>query len=291
MKVASVGVLGMAALGVFLLPQTASAQYGPFGTTYAMEAAKYPDAASKPTPRAADGHPDLNGVWHHYLGTGAVTKVGDNSFAFGVGGFLPPAGAKAAGPPPPHPTPDPTPEYKPEHLDKVKNLDTNQAKEDPTLRCIPPGVPRLGPPNQIIQTPKTAVFLYSDLTGNQWRVVYLDGRPHTTDPEAEDTYNGDSIGHWEGGTLVVDVTGLTDDTWLGDNGLFHTNKLHVVERLTRVGDTIQYQMTAEDPDVLAKPWTISRTLTLQSDTLEEAPPCVQTDTAHEVNLEHHGNPR
>ena len=54
------------------------------------------------------------------------------------------------------------------------------------------------------------------------------------------------MGHWDGDTLVVDVTRLNSDSWLADNGFFHTNKLHVVERLRRVGDTIQYQMTADD---------------------------------------------
>ena len=186
---------------------------------------------------------------------------------------------------------DAKPEYKPEFVAKVKSLYDNQVKEDPTLHCMPPGVPRVGPPHQIVQTPKQAVFLYADSTGNQWRVIPLDGRPHGTDPETAATYNGDSVGHWEGDTLVVDVTRLTDETWLGDNGLFHSRKLHVTERLRRVGDTIQYQVTAEDPEVLQKPWTLSRTLTLQPDALEEAAPCVDKDAGHYVTLEHHDNTR
>jgi hypothetical protein len=90
---------------------------------------------------------------------------------------------------------------------------------------------------------------------------------------------------------VVDVIRLTDETWLDDNGLFHSNKLHVTERLKRVGDTIQYQMTADDPEVLQKPWTISRTLTLQPDRLEEAAPCIDRDAGHYVNGDHHDNER
>ena len=97
--------------------------------------------------------------------------------------------------------------------------------------------------------PKQLVFLYADLTGNHWRVIPVDGH-HSSDPEDEATYNGDSVAHWDGDTLVVDVTRLTDDTWLADNGFLHTNKLHVTERLRRVGDTIQYSMTADDPVVL-----------------------------------------
>ena len=152
-------------------------------------------------------------------------------------------------------------------------------------------MPRIGPPQEIVQTSKQVVFLYADSTGNYWRVIPVDGRGHSTNPELEDSYNGDSIGRWDGDTLVVDVTRLTDDSWLGDNGFFHTNKLHVVERLRRVGDTIQYQMTADDPAVLAKPWIISRTLTLQPDTLDEAARCVDNDAGHYMNQEHHDNAR
>jgi hypothetical protein len=275
-------ILSGLVLAILMAPMTAAGQ-----TSYAAEAAKYPDAASKPTPHMTDGHPDLNGVWHHFFGAGTVQKVGDN-FVLGFGGA--PA-ARKAGSPPARPQPDPKPEYKPAYLGNVKSLNENQVKEDPTLHCRPPGVPRLGPPQQIAHMPKQVVFLYADLTGNQWRVIPLDGRPHGTDPEAEGTYNGDSVGRWEGDTLVVDVTRMTDETWLGDNGLFHSKKLHVTERLRRVGDTIQYQMTAEDPEVLQKPWTISRTLTLQRDALEEAAPCIDYDAGHYVNQEHHDNGR
>ncbi len=271
------------AFAALAFQSTAAAQ--PPATLYLAEAAKYPDAATKPTPKTADGHPDLNGVWHHYFG-GLVQQVNGNFVLGGVGG--PPAANGAARP---KLVPDPKPDYKPEFAAKVQALSANQVNEDGTLHCKSPGIPRLGPPHEIVQNAKQAVFLYADITGNQWRVVPLDGRAHSTDPDAEGTYNGDSVGHWEGDTLVVDVTRLSDDTWLGDNGLMHSDKLHVVERFKRVGDTIQYQMTATDPDVLQKPWTYSRTLTLQKDQLEAAPPCVDRDNGHYVNLEHHDNGR
>jgi hypothetical protein len=253
-------------------------------TNYAAEATRNPGAASRPTPRMADGHPDLNGVWHHFFGIGTIQKVGES---YVVGGAFSPQSAALYN----TPLGDSKPDYKPEFASKVKLLYDNQVKEDPTLHCMPPGVPRVGPPHQIVQTPRQAVFLYADNTGNQWRVIPLDARPHGADPETAATYNGDSVGHWEGDTLVVDVTRLTDDTWLGDNGLFHSRKLHVIERLRRAGDTIQYQVTAEDPEVLRKPWTLSRTLTLQFDALEEAAPCVDKDAGHYVTQEHHDNTR
>src|SRR5580698_9609841 len=249
-------------------------------TNYAAEAAKNPGAASRPTPRLADGHPDLNGVWHHFFGIGTIQKVGES---FVVGGAFSPKSAALYN--------TPLGDHKPEFAAKVKSLYDNQVKEDPALHCMPPGVPRLGPPHQIVHTAKQAVFLYGDSTGNQWRVIPLDGRPHSTDPETAATYNGDSVGHWDGDNQVVDVTRLTDETWLGDNGLLHSRKLHVTERLTRAGDTIQYQVAVEDPEVLQKPWTLSRTLTLQPDALEEAAPCVDKDAGHYVSAEHHDNTR
>jgi hypothetical protein len=253
-------------------------------TNYAAEAAKNPGAASKATPHLSDGHPDLNGVWHHFFGIGTIEKSGDS---FVVGGAFNPKSAALYN----APLKDAKPEYKPAFAAKVKSLYDNQVKEDPALHCINPGVPRLGPPHQIVHTPKQVVFLYADSTGNQWRVIPLDGRAHGTDPETAATFNGDSVGHWEGDTLVIDVTRLTDETWMGDNGLFHSRKLHVIERLRRVGDTVQYTVTAEDPDVLAKPWTLSRTLTLQPDALEEAAPCIDKDAGHYVTAEHHDNTR
>ena len=95
------------------------------------------------------------------------------------------------------------------------------------------------------------MFLYG--ASNLFRVIPTDGRPHRAD--ADPSYMGDSIGRFEGDTLVVDVTNFNDDTWLGSDGYFHTEKMHVVERLTRKGDVLTYSATVEDPDVLAKPWT------------------------------------
>jgi hypothetical protein len=289
-SVQAVGIAGFGLAAIWVVPVNVFGQapnYGPPATSYAVEAARYPDAAKKPTPHITDGHPDLNGVWHHFFG-GIVGKVGDNSFTLNFGLSVP--RSTAGGAPAPQAKPDPIPEYKAQFTAKVKALDENQVKEDHTLHCMPPGVPRVGPPQQIVQTSKQLVFLYADLTGNHWRVIPIDGH-HSADPEAEATYNGDSVARWDGDTLVVDVIKLTDDTWLGDNGLYHSSKLHVTERLRRVGDTIQYSMAADDPVVLEKPWTITRTLTLQADTLGEMPPCVDNDAGHYVNSEHHDNAR
>jgi hypothetical protein len=151
------------------------------------------------------------------------------------------------------------PEYKPELLAKVKDLSDKQGVLDPAFYCKPQGVPRMGAPTQIVQTQGQVVFLYG--ASNLFRVIPTDGRPHRAD--ADPSYMGDSIGRFEGDTLVVDVTNFNDDTWLGSDGYFHSEKMHVVERLTRKGDVITYTATVEDPGVLAKPWTMTaRDLTI-----------------------------
>jgi hypothetical protein len=184
------------------------------------------------------------------------------------------------------------PSYKPEYLAKVAELNATQLKTDPAWSCFPPGVPRIGPPQQIVQSSKEVVFLYADLNGSFYRVVPIDGRPRQSVHRIDRSYLGDSYGHWEGDTLVVDVDNMNDDTWLSDNGLFHSTALHVTERLTRKGDDLVYDVTADDPKVLAQPWSWpSRTLTLSQEPVYEAPPCIERDGEHLTSTEHHDNVR
>ncbi|HEX4003503.1 MAG TPA: hypothetical protein VHX36_12705 [Candidatus Acidoferrales bacterium] len=263
------------------LPIAAIGQGSPSASNPQPDAAKL---AARKTPRLADGHPNLNGIWYRpLLFLGAAEQDGDTLKAVNRPD---PAFAAAIAPLPPMYSPS----YKPELVAKVKEYNEQQVKLDPGFFCKPPGVPRIGPPHQIVQIPGQVVFLYSDLAGNFWRIIPTDGRPHRTD--ADPSYFGDAIGHWEGDTLVVDTNNFNDDTWLGDNGLFHSDALHVVERLTRKGDTILYEVTVDDPKVLTHPWTMKpRTLTPLADPLDEAPPCVEKDAPNMVNLEHHSNPR
>jgi hypothetical protein len=241
-------------------------------------------SASKSTPRTADGHPDLSGQWYHRIGAPAPQIKPGQSFDAGH-----PATAEALRNRRIVQYPVGKAVYKPEFAAKVKDLDVNQIDTDPAWYCGPPGVPRIGPPQKIVQTSKEIVFLYDDLSGNFFRVVRMNGT-HRTD--IEPSAHGDSIGRWEGDTLVVDVTNLDDSTWLGDNGLIHSDKTHVIERLTRNGDTLTYDVITEDP-MLAEPFvTKGRTLNLMTDyEIEEAPHCVERDRPHMQDLSHHGNVR
>jgi hypothetical protein len=152
------------------------------------------------------------------------------------------------------------PTYKPEYWDKVQQLDMWTNKYDPVMTCQPLGVPREGPPRRIYQTDRDITFIYSggDAGGGygEYRIIPTDGRSHPKSAELDITYLGDTVGHWDGDTLVLDATSFTDDTWLGRGGLFHSARMHVVERFTRQGDALLYDVTVEDPEVLVEPWVL-----------------------------------
>ena len=127
--------------------------------------------------------------------------------------------------------------------------------QDPILNCLPPGVPRimLIPfPMQVIQIPGEVVMLFE--YDHYIRHIYLDRREHPK--ELDLTWMGDSIGWWEGNTLVVDTAGLNDKTWLDQVGHPHSDALHVVERIRRIDhDTLQDDLTIDDPKAYKKSWT------------------------------------
>ena len=92
----------------------------------------------------------------------------------------------------------------------------------------------------------------------RWRlrrvsVIPTDGRKHDPNKQ-ETTYLGDTVGHWEGDTLVLDARMFNDFTWLGRGGFFHSDEMRVIERFTRQGDVLLYDVTVEDPEVLAEPY-------------------------------------
>src|SRR5438552_13296863 len=149
-------------------------------------------------------HPDLSGTWLFSIDlpplaikrqvNGAVTVKGIDASG------RRPAAADIAGALPSTPAPS----YKPELRAKVKDLFDHESKTDQVFYCGRPGVPRIGPPRRIIQLPNEMVFLYEDISGDPYRIIPTDGRPHKKD--GNPSSYGDSIGRWQGSTLVVDVT-------------------------------------------------------------------------------------
>jgi hypothetical protein len=152
--------------------------------------------------------------------------------------------------------------YRPEAISRQKQNFKDRATADPETRCFQPGVPRaayLRAPFQIFQNDRAVYIVYQDV--HAYRVIYLDSSVHN---EGLGYAMGDSRGHWEGNTLVADVTSFSDATWLDAAGDYHTGELHVVERYTRTRpDTLLYEATIEDPKVFSRPWKIRMPLRLQ----------------------------
>jgi hypothetical protein len=196
-------------------------------------------------PRTADGKPDFSGFWQAL--TTANWNIQDHSAEKGV-----PAGQGiVVGNDIPY-----QPWAAKQQLENYKNRET----ADPEVKSYVPGVPRVlyTPfPFQILQTPKKIVILFEYVHAN--RQLRLDGSKH---PDGHiDWWLGDSRGHWEGDTLVVDVTDFDEKTWFDHAGNFHSDALHVVERYSLLdADHINYEATIEDPKVFTKPWKISLVL-------------------------------
>jgi len=223
----------IAVAGISLAAGQTAAQAGQRGTPPAATPTN--TAPAKPAPRLADGHPDLSGVWW------GGADVGGRGFN---------AGARVTGP-------TYTSLYQPWAAEKAKTLSD---KDDPTLKCVPVAFGTLnvslysvGAVGQIVATPKFVVMLQETFHGYQ--IIPTDGRPHREDvPPA---YRGDSVGHWEGDTFVVETKNYTDNTWIYAEGRvsIHSDAMRVVERYRRVDfNTLEIEARIEDPKVLTAPW-------------------------------------
>ena len=160
------------------------------------------------------------------------------------------------------------PMYKPEHWNKVIELDQWTNKYDPVGSCLPLGIPRQGPPRRIFHTDTDITMIYGggvDGAGGyaEFRMVPINGKPHDPARANNYTYMGYTVGKWEGDTLVLDSIGFSDETWLARGGWFHSDQMRVVEKFTRVGNQITYDVTVEDPEVLLKPWVMP-TITMRN---------------------------
>jgi hypothetical protein len=220
---------------------TLSLRNGPSKTvTVTVAGPKPPNSASSATnanakkdARMPDGKPDLTGV-------------------YGFAGL--PAGT-------------PMPVVKPggEKYRIVRGPNDVRGRTTLGTDCKPLGIPQsyITPyPFQIVQTAKMLVMIFE--YPNTFRMIPLDGRPHPVDPDP--TWMGNAVGRWEGDTLVVDTIGFNDKTEV--HGFMHSENLHVVERFKRLDNgSLQYDVTVEDPEVFASPWTIpARTFALRPET-------------------------
>ena len=277
-----------------------------------------PPKASGTTPRTADGHPDLTGVWNglgdnlngvpnqmandgisidsesasHDIFSHAdvatfprnATRGQNNEEGERAASLLRRVGSNR-------------PVYKPQYWPMVRDLDANANEEDPSNNCMPAGIPRAGIPSYIGQTPGYFIFIYPGQGGliatqTMYRMIPVDGRKHTPLQDLDGTYTGEAIAHWDGDTLVVDTYGFNSNTWFDQiGGYFHSEDMHVVERFHRDGNTLTWTATVEDPEVLLEPWTTTPRVQLlnprPNGMLPESQPCSERDLAHTVTKEHH----
>jgi hypothetical protein len=249
----------------------------------AVEGGRGPSGPPQPTPRLADGTPNLGrvpgekGVWNvPYItnmgervveadgttvaerrpatgrggrarGAGSEGPLGGGEGTFGGGR----GGAKA----------EPQVPFQPWAAAVYDYNSKNQSKYDPEGYCLPPGGPRMMAtpyPMEIIQLPeqKRVLMMFEGAT-HIWREIYMDGRPHPQGDDLNPTYLGHSVGRWEGDTLVVDVVGFNEGTWIDYFGHPHTDLMHVVEKFSRpTKNVLHYEATFDDPGAYTKPFTV-----------------------------------
>jgi hypothetical protein len=146
----------------------------------------------------------------------------------------------------------------------------NNSKYDPEGYCLPPGGPRLMAtpyPMEIIQQPdQKRIFMMFEGATHIWREIYMDGRPHPHGDDLNPTYLGHAVGRWEKDTLVVDVVGFNENSWLDYYGHPHTDLLHVVEKFTRPNKTtLHYEAVIDDPGAYSRPWTVAWNIPWKAD--------------------------
>src|SRR5262245_18404701 len=218
-------------------------------------------------PRTPDGKPDLNGIWQvlneanydiemHSARPAMALRPGPYGpvpasavLQLGAVGSVPPGiGVVEGGALP----------YRAEALQKRKQNQENWLTSDPEIKCYLPGVPRatyMPYPFQIVQS-GSAIFIAYEYAGAVRNLFLKDPGPAPVD-----SWMGQSVAHWEGEALVVDVKGFNDQSWFDRSGNFHSDKLHVIERYTRTSpDVITYEATIEDPDVFTRPWKMTMPL-------------------------------
>ncbi len=247
------GVIALAAWPVAVEAQPPARVPTPTGSAPAASVQRAPGTVRANVPRMADGKPNLNGIWQAMnTANWDLVTHGPSQGPAQYGTFLttPPGMGVVEG--------DTIP-YLAEGLRQKKDNFANRWTMDPELKCYLPGVPRatyMPYPFEIVQSANGTILMayeYAEAT----RPINM-GKPK----EAQvDSWMGVSNGKWDGDTLVVDVTGQNESSWLDRAGDFHSDALHVVERYTPMSaGVLNYEATIEDINVFSKPWKISMPL-------------------------------
>ena len=222
----------------------------------------------QPTPRLSNGKPDLTGVYQASSRRGREWDAQTPGAAPGQPAQATSAGVNTA-------QREPIP-FRPEALKRAQEILNRRSVDDPAAHCLPVASPRITPvslfPMEFVHTPSKLVILYEYFW--LFRSIPFGG---THDADLDPSFLGDSVARWDGDTLVVDVTNFKAGGWLG-NGLVHSDKLHLVERYTRVDrDQMNYEVLIEDSVVLTKPFTQRNTLMLREGTRLREYSCLENN--------------
>jgi hypothetical protein len=226
-----------------------------------------------PVPKLADGKPDLSGIWRgnprRCVGKdGQATPCGVEIGGSPLGGNL---GRDLPGGLP----------YQPWAAEIMQKRRADLSRDDPHVRCMPDNPPRtwtLPHLTKLIHTPKLLVLLYE--VNAQYRQIFIDGRPFPEDPTPG--WQGYSVGHWEGDTLVIETRGFRDGLWADTNGSPMSDAAKMTERLHRTTfGTMDLEITIDDPKVYTKPFTVKQTEYLEPDTEMIDEFCVENEKSYE----------
>lgn len=223
-----------------------------------------PQVPAGPTPRQPNGKPDLVGIWSSPGPVGDLMQ-GMPTVPCDSPGAVPQAAGRGRGGAKAAPV---CKEPIPLTAEGEKAFKAQLSTNDPEANCLPTGVPRMAPyPWRIVQDPTHIFFLFE---GNihSYRQIFMDGRKHSADPDP--TWYGESIGSWDGDTLVVDTIGYNDKFWFDFAGHPHSEQLHTIERYTRTDSaSLKIETQIIDPVMYSKPFTITFTARTQPGELTE----------------------
>jgi hypothetical protein len=235
-----------------------------------------------PAPRLPDGKPDFSGVWHagnrvpctpeisRFIDCGS--EIGGSKLTLDLGLDLPGGSLP----------------YQPWAADLKKQRTADFSRDDPHVRCLPDTVPRmwtLPHLTKAVHSSKLLVLLYE--VNAMYRQIFIDGRPFPADMNP--TWNGYSVGHWEGDTLVVETRGFRDNLWIDMNGSSMSDAAKMTERIRRPNfGTLDIALTIDDRKTYTKPFTVTLTQTLEVDTDLADEFCLENEKSYERMLRSRG---
>ena len=275
-------VLGCALAAVMAAPAAVGGQWFKYPMEGVPRNADGSLNRNAPTPRLSDGRPDLSGLWHaadpnRCRGRGgAFIQCGNEIGGSPLGGNL---GRNLPGGSLP---------YRPAAAKLAAARHADDSRDDPHVRCLPDNPPRawtLPHLTKAIHNPKLLVLLYE--VNAMYRQIFIDGRPFPEDPNPG--WNGYSVGHWEGDTLVVETRGFRDDLWIDTGGSPMSDVAKMTERISRPNfGTLEIELTIDDPKNYTKPFTVKLTQDFEPDTELVDEFCLENENSYERMIRSRG---